>query len=170
MVRLNEPKDISALSKDFVNFLKQTPNNELPLRLVLYSHFSDTSFPQLVIIICKGGENKASTILDNTARLLSTTPYCTCLEQLPGHAELHGPLPIYLPKYCLSTSPPYSCLNHQTPTNNLCFLYRTFQQNFQSFYHRSGFRVSDYLPESNSTRQLIEACPGVTVRVPDFSY
>ncbi len=77
---INEPKDISALSKDFVNFLKQTPNNELPLRLVLYSHFSDTSFPQLVIIICKGGENKASTILDNTARLLSTTPYCTCLE------------------------------------------------------------------------------------------
>ena len=42
-------------------------------------------------------------------------------------------------------------------------LFRTFQQKFQSFYHRSGFRVSDYLPGNATTRDLIDACDGVKV-------
>ena len=45
----------------------------------------------------------------------------------------------------------------------LLVLFRTFQQKFQTFYHRSGFRVSDYLPGNATTRDLIDACEGVKV-------
>ena len=47
-------------------------------------------------------------------------------------------------------------------TFSICFC-RKFQQEYQSFFHRS-FRVSDFLPGENlGVRDLIKACPGVNV-------